>query len=417
MLQQEGNLDSHPTRVPVYKKDGSALYIETVSKLQTYHGEPAQVIAVRDITERRLNEARIQRQLERLNALREIDRMISSSMNLQVTLDHLLNYVVNQLSVDAADILLLNANFFHLEYFAERGFLPGDLLRKPVRMDERLAGRAATERSLVSIADLRSEKGCPRLELMAGQGFQAGFAVPLVAKGMVRGILEVFIRETIEPSLEWKDYLETLGGQAAIAIDNAELFQNLQRTNLDLIRSYDATLEGWAKALELRDEETEGHSQRVTEMTLRLGRAMGVSEADQVQLYRGALLHDIGKMAIPDTILLKPGPLTDEEWVIMKKHPVYANEMLSQIPFLRPALEIPYCHHERWDGSGYPKGLKGYNIPLAARIFMVVDVWDALSSDRPYRKHWEKDKVMHYIRSQAGIQFDPQIVAEFLEII
>ena len=171
-----------------------------------------------------------------------------------------------------------------------------------------------------------------------------------------------------------------------MAIDNLSLFDHLQRSNAALALAYDATLEGWSRALDLRDKETEGHTQRVTEITERLASMLNIDDATIIHLRRGALLHDIGKMGIPDSILLKPETLTEEEWAIMRKHPQYAYEMLSMIDYLRPALDIPYCHHERWDGKGYPRGLKGEEIPLAARIFSVVDVWDALTSNRPYRK-------------------------------
>jgi putative nucleotidyltransferase with HDIG domain len=212
------------------------------------------------------------------------------------------------------------------------------------------------------------------------------------------------------------EFLEALAAQAAIAIDKAELFDSLQRANAELSRAYDATLEGWSRALEMRDKETKDHTRRVTEMTVRLARAMGLGKESIVHIRRGALLHDIGKMAIPDGILLKSGALTDVEEKIMHKHPVYAHEMLSPIPYLHPALDIPYCHHERWDGAGYPRGLKGEQIPLAARIFAVVDVWDALLSDRPYRPGWSEEKVRAYIRDQAGRHFDPQVTKVFLEM-
>jgi putative nucleotidyltransferase with HDIG domain len=166
----------------------------------------------------------------------------------------------------------------------------------------------------------------------------------------------------------------------------------------------------------LRDKETEGHTQRVTEMALKLARAFGLSEEELVQIRWGALLHDIGKMGIPDNILLKPGPLTDEEWIIMKKHPTFAYDMLSPIRYLRLALGIPYSHHERWDGTGYPHRLKGAQIPLVARIFAVVDVWDALSSDRPYRLAWAIEKVREYIRAESGTHFDPQVVDVFMQM-
>lgn len=184
------------------------------------------------------------------------------------------------------------------------------------------------------------------------------------------------------------------------------------------IRSaYDATLEGWAKTLELRDEETEGHAQRVVNLTVELCHAMGLSEEDVIQSRRGALLHDIGKMGIPDGILLKPGPLTDEEWQVMKMHPVYAYNSLSGIPFLQTALDIPYCHHEKWDGSGYPRGLKDEEIPLTARIFAIVDVFDALSVDRPYRAAWPYDRIITHLKDQSGKHFDPRVVTAFLNLL
>jgi putative nucleotidyltransferase with HDIG domain len=237
----------------------------------------------------------------------------------------------------------------------------------------------------------------------------------LIAKGQVKGVLEIFHRAPLHPDEEWLEFLETLAGQAAVTIDNAELFTDLQRSNMELALAYDATIEGWSRALDLRDKETEGHTQRVTEMAERLARALGMSEEELVHMRRGALLHDIGKMGISDTILLKPGSLTDEEWETMRQHPEYAYNLLSPISYLRPALDIPYCHHEKWDGTGYPRGLKGEEIPLAARIFAVVDVWDALRSDRPYRKAWSEEKARAYIREQAGKYFDPRVVEVFLK--
>ncbi len=194
------------------------------------------------------------------------------------------------------------------------------------------------------------------------------------------------------------------------------LLDDLRSTNEELSQSYDATLAGWIAALDLRDHETEGHSWRVTEMAVQLGRRMGIEGEALTHLKRGALLHDIGKMGIPDAVLLKPGPLTNEEWDIMRLHPVYAYEWLSSINFLSPALEIPYCHHERWDGTGYPRGLKGEDIPVAARIFAVVDVWDALRSDRPYRPALPESNTREYIRSQGGKQFDSKVVEAFLNM-
>jgi len=190
----------------------------------------------------------------------------------------------------------------------------------------------------------------------------------------------------------------------------------LQRAHHDLTEAYEATIEGWSRVLDLRDKETEGHTQRVTEMTVRLARALGVTEDEIVHLRRGALLHDIGKMAIPDHILQKPGPLDEDEWKEMRRHPEYAYQMIYPIIYLRPALDIPYCHHEHWDGSGYPRGLSREQIPIAARIFAIVDVWDALLSNRPYRKGCTEESVLEYVKKHAGLYFDPSLVASFLEL-
>ena len=188
---------------------------------------------------------------------------------------------------------------------------------------------------------------------------------------------------------------------------------NIEQAHQQLLAAYDATIEGWSRAMDLRDKETEGHTQRVTELTLQLARMMGMDEENLLHVKRGALLHDIGKLGVPDAVLFKADKLTDEEWEIMKKHPQYAHDMIASIDYLQPALDIPYCHHEKWDGSGYPCGLQGEEIPLVARIFAVVDVWDALRSDRPYRPAWDKEKTLAHIQDQAGKHFDPNIVQLF----
>jgi HD-GYP domain-containing protein (c-di-GMP phosphodiesterase class II) len=190
----------------------------------------------------------------------------------------------------------------------------------------------------------------------------------------------------------------------------------LQGAHRHLSEAYDATIKGWSRALDLRDHETEGHTERVATFTLQLACAMGMPDDQLIHVQRGALLHDMGKMAIPDAILLKPGPLDEAEWAIMRKHPDYAVDMLTPIEYLRPALVIPHYHHEHWDGTGYPCGLKGRDIPLEARIFAVVDVWDALAYDRVYRKAWPRETLIPYIRSQSGKHFDPQVVDVFMRL-
>jgi putative nucleotidyltransferase with HDIG domain len=231
-------------------------------------------------------------------------------------------------------------------------------------------------------------------------------------------VLVVFHRISFSPSREWLEFLEALAGQAAIAIDSAQLFENLQRSNQQLAHAYNATIEGWSRALDLRDKETEGHTQRVTNMTLRLARSMGIfDEEELIQIRRGALLHDIGKMGVPDQILLKPDKLDEDERAVMKKHPVLAHQLIYPIAYLRKALDIPLYHHERWDGSGYPLGIREEQIPLPARIFSVIDVWDALRSDRPYRPGWTKERSIEYIQEVSGEHFDPQIVEAFLKMV
>ena len=195
------------------------------------------------------------------------------------------------------------------------------------------------------------------------------------------------------------------------------MLEDVTESYKELVLAYDTTIEGWSNALDYRDKETEGHSQRVTEITIEIARASGMSEEELVHVRRGALLHDIGKLGVPDSVLLKPGKLTEEEWVLMKNHPVIAYELLSPIAFLRPALDIPYYHHEKWDGTGYPQGLKAEQIPIAARIFAIVDVWDALRSDRPYRPAWSSEKAKDYILSLKGIQFDSELVELFFKVI
>jgi putative nucleotidyltransferase with HDIG domain len=367
-----------------------------------------------EITERKRTEARIQRQLEHLAALGGIDRLIASNFDLNLSLSEILNHVTKELGVDAADILLLNPNSLMLEFGAAHGFRTTAIRKGQARLGESYAGRAALERQLVQIPNLKDETDKVfQTTHLAGEDFVCYFGMPLIAKGQVKGVLEIYHRSALEPDAEWLNFMNSLAGQAAIAIENSTLFENLQRSNSELGLAYDATIEGWSHALDLRDKETEGHTQRVTKLTLKLARLLGLSEAELVQVRWGALLHDIGEMGIPDGILLKAGPLTDDEWVAMKKHPDFAYEMLSPIHYLRKALEIPYCHHEKWDGSGYPRGLKGAQIPLAARIFAVVDVWDALTSDRPYRQAWSEDKARQHIQAGAGTHFDPQMVKTF----
>jgi putative nucleotidyltransferase with HDIG domain len=359
------------------------------------------------------------RRLERLQALRTIDIAITSNRDIKSTLDVLLEQITHQLDVDAALVLLLDAAEQRLVFAAGRGFRTQALQATRLRLGEGRAGQGASQRRILVVPDLAGDLGTfTDAPLLGAEGFVSYFAAPLIVKDEVYGVLEVFHRAPLTPGPEWLDFLEALAGQAAIAIDNTTLLSDLQRSHADLAVAYDATIEGWSHALDLRDKETEGHTQRVTEMTLALARRVGrFDESELVHIRRGALLHDIGKMGVPDSILLKPGPLTDAEWVIMRQHPVLAYEMLRVIEYLRPALDIPYAHHEKWDGTGYPRGLQGEQIPLAARLFAIVDIWDALRSDRPYRLAWPEDKVRAHLAGLAGSHLDVELVAVFLNML
>ena len=378
-----------------------------------------------DITERQRAEIEItrlleesQRRLRQVEALHAIDLAINASLDLHTTLNVLLRHVESLLDAHATDILLYYPHLHQFKFSAGRGFRTDNLQRAYVPTGISFAGRVAIERKTVFIsADVATEADANASALYRKEGFVAYAGVPLIAKGQIKGVLEVYHRSVHRPEAEWLNLLETLAGQAAIAIDNAQLFENLQRSNIELALAYDATIAGWSRAMDLRDRETEGHTQRVTELTLKLAHTMKLSDPELAQIRRGSLLHDIGKMGVPDNILLKADRLTDEEWEKMRQHPVWAYEMLSSIRYLQPALDIPYCHHEKWDGTGYPRGLKGEEIPLAARIFAVADVWDAITSDRPYRKGWPEEEALKYIEEQSGKYFDPKVVKEFFRLI
>jgi response regulator RpfG family c-di-GMP phosphodiesterase len=387
--------------------------------------ETANHVLAQEITDRRQAEMEIarlfeesQRRLKQVETLHSIDLTISASMDLRMTFNILLKHVESLLQVDAVDILLLIPNSQQFKFSTGRGFRTDGIERASVRVGTSFARRAILERSAVVVSgELVAQADGEFSKVYEKEGFFAYTGVPLIVKGQIKGVLEVYHRSPHRSELEWLNLLETLASRAAIAIDNAQLFNDLQQSNIELTLAYDATIAGWSRAMDLRDKETEGHTQRVTDLTLKLARAMAISESQLTHIRHGALLHDIGKMGVPDNILLKADTLTDEEWEKMRKHPEFAYEMLLSIRYLQPALDIPYCHHEKWDGSGYPRGLKGEEIPIAARIFAVADVWDAITSDRPYRKGWSKQEALEYINEQSGKYFDPQVVEGFLEVI
>jgi len=402
-------------------KDGRVIWMEERSVVVLDdRGETVGIEGIsRDVSQQKESQLALQRQFTRLDALRTIDLAISNSFDLRLVLIIFIEHVMRELDVDAAVILLYNPVNQTLEYGSGAGFRTSWLQRMVMRVGESYVGNTILgQRTLTmtsNLANISQHKDWPLF--IAEEGFVSGVSSPLISKSEVKGVLQIFSRSPKERDEDWKNFFELLAGQISLAIYNADLYEQLQRSNQQLSLAYDATLEGWVHALDLRDREMEGHTQRVSELTVELSKAMRMTPDEVPHLRRGALLHDIGKMAIPDSILLKAGPLSEAEWEIMRQHPKYAMDLLAHISYLEKALDIPYCHHEKWDGSGYPRGLRGSQIPYAARMFAVIDVWDSLITPRVYRPAWPEDRAIKYIREQAGIQFDPEIVQAFIKMM
>ena len=354
-------------------------------------------------------------QAEQLSlALQEISATIKLSQasgGIRTTLQKILENIKLQFKVDAADILLYDSSTQDWRVVVEVGF--SNIEESFPSFNREKAGLSISEPQIVQIADLTTLHDI----CIQREGFISYISVPLIAKGTVEGFLEIFHRSPLNLGDAQVTFIEILADQAARAIDNAVVVDDQQRSKLELTLAYDATIEGWVRALDLREKDLSGHTSRVVDLTLQLARNMGVAETTLPDIQRGALLHDVGKMGIPDDILLKEENLTDDEWEILKRHPQYAYNMLAPIEYLHGALDIPYCHHEKWDGTGYPSGLKGEEIPFAARLFSVVDVYDTLASNRPYRRGWTQDKIMDYIQDESGKSFDPQVVDAFIKMM
>lgn len=359
-------------------------------------------------------QARFNFQRERMEALAGVGSVINSSMGLKHVLDEVMDTLIVLMKAERGFLMLKDESGDFRVQIA-RDTKHHDLPEDAFAISKSIVRQVLEKGEAVLTTNAKEDPRFGQQASVAAYQLLSILCAPLKVKDDLIGVLYVDNRaqsgifHTDELSL-----ISTFANQAAVAIENARLFDGLQDSNEELQIAYRATLEGWVRALDLRDKETEGHTKRVTALTEELARKMGVDEASLVHIERGALLHDIGKMAIPDGILLKPAALTPEERTLIQKHPVYAFEMLSPIQFLKPALDIPYCHHEKWDGTGYPQGLSREDIPLAARIFAVVDVWDALVSDRPYRKGLKPADVKEKIREDAGKHFDPQVVDAFL---
>jgi putative nucleotidyltransferase with HDIG domain len=339
---------------------------------------------------------------------------ISITLNSTLDLDKILAYIIQTaaevMECEAVSILLYDQEKSDLFFAASSASDPIKLSEIPVPLNESLAGKIFLENTPLILNNVEND---PRHYVIAAQHVNfhthSLLGVPMRIQDQGVGVLEALNKNSgvFTAADEW--VLSIIASQAAVAIRNAKLLKDLEL-------AYDTTLEGWSNLMDLRDEETEGHTIRVVKLTLQMARELGISEEELAHIHHGALLHDIGKMAIPDRILLKPGPLTKKEWEVMRQHPVFAYNFLSPITYLRPAIDIPYCHHEKLDGKGYPRGLKGNEIPFAARVFTVVDVWDALTSNRPYRKAWSKEQTINYIQEKVGTHFDPQVVEAFLDI-
>ena len=406
---------------------GKWIWILSIGSIVEYdkEGRPLRMVGTHtDITNSKNSALKItnlleesRRRLRRIGTLREIDIAINSNLQLETTLYILLTHVKEQLQIDAAAISLYDKKLNEFHYLGNQGFRSGKIRNIRIKAENSLAGKTVKKGAMIQKMDIRDCTDPVFASFLEEERIQDYYGLPLISKNKLIGVLEIFHRSEVDPDDEWLDYYETLAGEAAVAIENAQLVEGLQKAKDELTRAYDATIQGWSHAMDLRDKETEGHTQRVTEMTLDLARMMNLPEENLEHIRRGALLHDIGKMGIPDSILLKMDLLNDDERLIMKRHPQYAYEMLKSIDYLRPALEIPHLHHEKWDGSGYPLGLKGEQIPLAARLFAIVDVYDALISDRPYRNAWSMQEAIDYIKKQSGKHFDPEIVRIFIEYI
>lgn len=359
-----------------------------------------------------------QEDLTKLASLHNIDLALASSTDMEWTAKIAIEELLKVLPIQAAAVFRLDDTSQRLRLIRDVGVYEGAIKHVEYAPAAGIAWQVVSQGSIVQLDLSRQSPGSEALKLNKQQrSYRTYLGVPLVMKGEVKGVLEVYYAYLADPDEKAVEFIKAVAHQLSLAIDNFSLLESLRRSNTELQSAYDTTLEGWAQALDLRDHETQGHSIRVTELAVVLAEAACLSGPSIRYVRQGALLHDIGKLGIPDHILLKPGALTDEEWEVMRQHPVYAYNILSTIPFLLPAIEIPYCHHEKYDGSGYPRGLSGKQIPISARIFAIVDVWDALTSDRPYRKAWSKEDALEYIREQKGKHFDPELTDIFLGIV
>lgn len=382
----------------------------------TFEGQPFVIIVAQEISQRVKSERMIRQQLFQMDTLHRIDSLITMNLSLPDLLHGVLGEVCAAMGADEAAIYIFD-NPDLVECIARFGEMETIAVNKSLSSPFQFPRLHQGQHIVAGDVDEGSSHADPIGDRIRALGFTASISEPLVSHGRMKGLVEVYYHCPFPREDDLETLFTRLSAQVAVAVEKSQLFKNLERAYVDLNQAYDETLEGWAAALDLREKETSSHSQKVVDLTIQLAHAVGIKAENLVHVRRGAFLHDIGKMGIPDEILLKPGPLTDEEWAIMRQHPVMAYQMLSKIAYLQPALDIPYAHHEKWDGTGYPRGLAGPNIPLAARIFAVVDVWQALTSDRVYRKAWPKSRALNYLKDQKSTHFDPYIVDVFLKLL
>jgi putative nucleotidyltransferase with HDIG domain len=404
-------------------RDVNSLLMNVVDSLSR-SGNPIVSTAIQDITRVTqsllLLEQSVGDQMKlnqsQLRALMSVGQVINSSLGLRRVLEEVMDSLISLLHAERGFLMLRESNG-ELAVQIARGIAHINLDEEAFKVSKTVVKKVVDSGAPVLTTNAQADPRFDAQMSVAAYQLRSILCAPLKLKNNLIGVL--YVDNRAHAGI-FKDHdlelISAFADQAAVAIDSARLFEDLQESHRELEKAYQATLEGWVRALDLRDKETEGHTQRVTILTQRLARSMGIEGDALVHITRGALLHDIGKMAIPDGILLKPGQLTEDERMLIQKHPIYAYEMLSPIAFLLPAIDIPYCHHEKWDGSGYPRGLRGKEIPFAARIFPVVDVWDALTSNRPYRKAMPQYEVRARIKADSGKHFDPVVVDAFMEL-
>lgn len=403
------------------KKKNGDLYWESasISPIIDESGRVTHYVAVKEDITRRVNadielaalNDRAVRRLEYLQAAHRVELAIRQAIDMTDLKSVIVHEIASALKMDAVTLWTKHYDQSRYSPAAQVGDWPATEEAIGFKHREAVVDTATRSgRAFYSDPDLINS-------MCLGSDITCYGVLPLLAHGEIVAIVDFRASEVDATEDEWTNCLEMIGTVCALSLHNAKLFEEVSHAHFETVEAYDATLEGWSRALDLRDRETEGHSQRVTAASVKLAARIGLSADEIIQVRRGALLHDVGKLGVPDRILGKPGPLNEDEWEIMKMHPIYAYEWLSRIAFLQPALAIPRDHHEHWDGKGYPRGLQGTDIPVAARLFTIIDVWDALTHDRPYRAAWPTSKALNYLAGESGKLFDPELLGVFLEML